>query len=152
MALTPLPPPAILVKCGGHILSNAYMHAYRPSPTTCIGVLVAIVHSPAHESGTLDTVEIAGLIPNDQRLFTPSAQVTPMTCKKAVFACLDTDVTFTPIYWYISPRLELQLWRDVGWASWHGQSRQRKRRQMESADCPHVHRYLKPTVNPSLPY
>ena len=35
-----------------------------------------------HESGTLDTVEIAGLIHDDQRLFTPSAQVTPMTCKK----------------------------------------------------------------------
>ena len=34
MALTPLPPPAIL-KCGGHILLNAYMHAMRlPSPTT----------------------------------------------------------------------------------------------------------------------
>ena len=43
-----------------------------------MGVLVAIVRSPALESGTLDTVEIAGLITNDQRLFTPSAQVTPV--------------------------------------------------------------------------
>ena len=40
---------------------------------------VAMVRSPAHESGTLDTVEISGWIPDDQRLFTPSAQVTPMT-------------------------------------------------------------------------
>ena len=60
-----------------------------------MAVPVAMVRSPAHESGTLDKVEIAGLIPDDQRLFTPSAQVTPVTCRKAVFACLDTDVTFT---------------------------------------------------------
>ena len=59
-----------------------------------MAVPVAMVHGPAHESGTLDTVQIAGLTPDDQRLFTPPAQVTPMTCKKAVFACLDTDVTF----------------------------------------------------------
>ena len=77
-----------------------------------MAVPVAMVSSPAHESGALDTVEIAGLTPDDQRLFTPSAQVTPMTCKKAVFACLDTNVTFTSIY--NSPRLELRLRRDVG--------------------------------------
>ena len=66
---------------------------------------------PRAESGTLDTVEIAGLIADDQRLFTPSAQVTPKTCKKAVFACLDTNVTFASIY--NAPRLELRLRRDV---------------------------------------
>ena len=94
-SLDPLPPPTIL-KYGGLILLNAYMRAMHVDhlPHT-IAVPVAMVRSPAHESGTLDTVEIASLIPDDQRLFTPSAQVTPMTCKKAVFACLDTDVTFT---------------------------------------------------------
>ena len=104
--------------------------------------------SPAHESGTRDTVEIAGLLPDDQRLFTPSAQVTPMTCKKAVFACLDT---FSSTYVSPWPRLDLRLRRDVGKASWHGQSRQRKRHQTESADCPHVRRYLKPIVTPLPP-
>ena len=110
---------------------------------------MAVVRSPAHESGTLDTVEIAGLIADDQRLFTPSAQVTPMTCKKAVFACLDTNVTFTSIY--NSPRPVLRLRRDVDQASWRGQSSPRKRRHTESAYCPHVRRYLKPTVTPLPP-
>ena len=76
-----------------------------------MAVPVAMVRSPAHESGRLDTVATAGLIADDQLLFTPSAQVTPMTCKKAVFDCLDNNVTFTSIY--NSPRLELRLRRDV---------------------------------------
>ena len=104
---------------------------------------------------TLDTVEIAGPllidIADDQRLFTPLAQVTPMTCmrKKAVFACLDTNVTFTSIYNSLRPVLRLR--RDVEQASWRGQSRPRKRRHTESADCPHIRRYLKPTVTPLPP-
>ena len=144
MALTPLPPPAIL-KCGGHILLNAYMHAMRrPSRTTRWRCPWRWYAAPrmSRAAVTLDTVEIAGLIADDQRLFTPLAQVTPMTCKKAVFACLDTNVTFTSIYNSLRPVLRLR--RDVEQASWRGQSRPRKRRHTESADCPHVRRYLNP--------
>ena len=96
VALTPSLPPSAILKRGRHILLNAYMRAMQVDhlPHT-MAVPVAMVRSPAHESGTLDTVEIAGLIPDNQRLFTPSAQVTPITCKKAVFAGLDTNVTFT---------------------------------------------------------
>ena len=84
MALTPLPPPAIL-KCGGHILLNAYMHAmHRPSPTTRWRCPWRWYAAPrmSRAAVTLGTVEIAGLIADDQRLFTPLAQATPMTCKR----------------------------------------------------------------------
>ena len=86
MALTPLPPPAIL-KCGGHILLNAYMRAMHvdrpisPGPPHDGGARGDGTQQSTSASGTLDTVaRIAGLIPDNQRLFTPSAQVTPMTC------------------------------------------------------------------------
>ena len=125
------------------------MHAMRVDhlPHT-MAVPVAMVRSPVHESGTPDTAEIAGLTPDDQRLFTPPAQVTPMTCKKSVFACLDTDVTFTSIS--NSPRIELRI-AERRWAGrLRGTVRAGNARgaKTEGADCPHVRRYLKPTFTP----
>ena len=134
------------LKCIHHACyASTISHHTMAVPVAVVRAAPRMILAPV----TLDTVEIAGLIAaDDQRLFTPLAQVTPTTCKKAVFACLDTNVTSI----YNSLRPVLWLRRDVEQASWRGQSRPRRRRYTESADWPHVRRYLKPTVTPSLPY
>ena len=62
-----------------------------------IGVIVVIVRSPANESSTLDHSGDRRFDPQRSATFhtVRPLEETPMTCKKAVFACLDTDVTFT---------------------------------------------------------
>ena len=65
-------------------------------PGDTMAVPVAVARDAAPRMSRARLTQVAGLIADDQRLFTPSAQVTPMTCKKAVFACLDTDQLTLP--------------------------------------------------------
>ena len=61
MALTPLPPPAIL-KCGGHILLNAYMRAMLVNSTSTIDA------SPQHDDGARGDGTAAALCMTQARL------------------------------------------------------------------------------------